>query len=587
MARFGLTRSDRATEYQPAPAALPIEVDLLVAGAGCGGMVAALTASAKGLDVVVVEKSGQVGGTTAYSAGTAWIPGTDYAAGSGDSLAAAKTYLDTVVGTEDGADHRAAFLATGAEAVRFIDANSLVRFVCPAHAPDYREGPGSVTGGRALVAQAFDGRLLGRDMDLVRPPRDGFTVLGGMMVGRADIEALLHPFRSVSSFRHVAAILLRYARDRLSHPRGTRLVMGNALVARLLASLRARNVKLLLRTGITELLRDGERVTGAVLTDANGVSTRVMARNGVVLATGGFSGAADLRSALLPHPAPEFTVAHAGNDGDGLRAAMDQGARIGAAGHRSGAFWMPTSIRQTGDRRTLFPHIILDRAKPGIIAVDAMGRRFVNEANSYHDFVSAMLAASVQPAWLVCDAVALQRYGIGLVHPGARSLRGFLRDGYLHRHATLRALATAIGVDAAGLEATAERCCEFARGGIDLDFGRGQTALNIQNGDPAVRPNPCLGPVRTPPFYAVAVWPADLATSAGLATTVDGAVLDQQGRPIAGLYAVGNDMESIMRGTYPGPGTTIGPAIVFGYRAAMHAASLRATANQVESSHAT
>lgn len=241
---------------------------------------------------------------------------------------------------------------------------------------------------------------------------------------------------------------------------------------------------------------------------------------------------------------------------------------------------MPTSVYNArahdlpSARAVLFPHIVLDRAKPGLIAVNARGLRFVNEASSYHEFVDAMLASPEigprKPAWLICDAAFIWLYGLGLVRPWQLSLRRHLKAGYLRRASTLLELAKDIGVDPAGLADTVARHNGFAATGRDEEFGRGSTRLNRQNGDSSRSPNPCLAPIDRSPFYAVAVWPADLAASAGIRTDADARVLNGGGEAIAGLYAIGNDMASIMKGTYPGPGTTLGPAIVFGYRAVQH-----------------
>ena len=396
-----------------------------------------------------------------------------------------------------------------------------------------------------------------------------------MMVAKDDIPPLLRPFASPRAFAQAARLVLRQARDRLSHPRGTRLVMGNALTARFLLSLRRTGVTLTLNTEVITLLRDGGGVIGLEV-EEGGARRTVRARRGVVLATGGFSGSAAWRARLYGHLPIQESVAFEGNTGAGLDLALSVGGAL-EADHASPGFWMPVSIwkRQDGTR-SVFPHIILDRAKPGLIAVNTAGRRFVNEANSYHDFVLGMLRSNetvpTVPAWLVCDAHFLRKYGLGMVHPGARRLGPVLRDGYLRRAPTLDALAREIGVDAGGLAATVREHNRSAETGRDDAFGKGSNALNRNNGDPAHGPNPCLGPIARAPFYAMAVHPADLGTSAGLAADADGRVLDAAGHAIPGLYACGNDRASVMRGHYPGPGVTLGPAIAFGYRAAIHAA---------------
>jgi len=246
------------------------------------------------------------------------------------------------------------------------------------------------------------------------------------------------------------------------------------------------------------------------------------------------------------------------------------GAAIDAK-HTSPAFYFPSSVH----KETVYPHILLDRAKPGLIAVNKEGRRFVNESDSYHDFVEGMFRANVAapsvPAWLICDRSFIRDYGIGLIRPGAgrRAIERYIADGYLHRAETLEALAERIGVDAKNLARTVQDHNRFAVTGVDEAFGKGGTEYNQFNGDPANKPNPCLRPIEHAPFFAVAVYPSTMGTCVGLATDGDARVLDENGAAINGLYAVGNDMASLFRGVYVGPGITLGPALVFAYRAVM------------------
>jgi succinate dehydrogenase/fumarate reductase flavoprotein subunit len=557
------------------------EVDLLVVGAGAAGMTAALVGALEGLAVLVCEKSDQVGGTTATAAGTIWVPGSSQSqrAGLADSIDAARTYLAgelaKVARDDAGERRRRAFLETGPEALDYLEARSEVRFVPPAKHPDYHARPGAALAGRALVPPPFDGRRLGPDFRLVRPPLPEFMVLGGMMVGKDDIAPLLAPFASIGALRHALALLGRQLTDRVRHARGTRLVMGNALVARLLYSLRRQGVPIWLDSPVRELVREDGRVVGAVVVGERG-TRRVRARRGVVLAGGGFAASAAWRARLLPQPTAPYTPAFEGATGDGLDLARAVGAALDDDPARAG-LWTPVSVRRRRDgSQAVYPHILLDRAKPGLIAVNAAGRRFVNEADSYHDFVLGMYRAHDSvlsiPAHLVCDRRFVREYGIGLVHPGTRRLRRFIDDGYLIAADTLADLARRLDIDAAGLADAVARHNRDAGTGVDAAFGKGSSELNRFNGDPRQQPNPCLRPIVEPPFYAVTVWPGVLATSAGLKTDEHGVVQDARGAAIAGLYACGNDMASVMQGAYPGPGTTLGPALVFGYRVALHAA---------------
>lgn len=555
--------------------------DVVVVGAGGAGMAAALFAALEGLDALLVEHTPLLGGTTAWSAGTTWIPGTTHAAEVGaaeDDAGAAADFLRNAVGNHSSEAMRQAFLTNGPRAVARLEAETLVRFRARPLHPDYiQEVPGASLRGRALEPLPFDGRMLGARLALVRPPIPEFTVLGGMMVDRDDIPHLLNMTRSWASFRHAARLLSRYAADRLRHKRGTRMLMGNALVGRLLASLDARKVPILLETKVEELLHGASGVQGAVLS-REGRRWRVLARRGVVLATGGFNRHPERRAAMLPAPVAAFSPAAPGLTGEMHDLALALGARYGT-GAADNAFWAPVSVRRRADgSMAAFPHFVLDRGKPGVIAVNASGRRFVNEATSYHLFVRAMYAAHATvpsiPCFLVTDSDGLRRYGMGMVRPGGRGLAAWLSDGYLTEAPTLAALAAKLGIDAAGLGETVARMNAFAASGEDLDFARGSTPYHRANGD-ATRglPNPNLGTIGTPPFYALRLLPGDIGAATGLLTDTDAQVLGPEDRPIGGLYACGNDMQSVMGGVYPAPGITIGPALTFAYIAARHAAA--------------
>ena len=280
-----------------------------------------------------------------------------------------------------------------------------------------------------------------------------------------------------------------------------------------------------------------------------------------------------MRERLFPKGTQRYSMAPDSNTGDGILAAERAHGEI-AEDQKSPALWMPSSVMPQPDGQlAVFPHIMLDRAKPGLIAVNSAGARFVNEANSYHDFVEGMLRSHRTtpsiPSFLICDRSFIRDFGLGLIHPGTRDLTRFFKSGYLFQGDSIVNLAQAIGVDGGALAGTIARHNRFAETGIDEEFGRGTSELIRFNGDLDNKPNPCLRKIGPGPYFAVAVWPSDLASSAGLRTDINGRVLTSDRRPIAGLYAVGADAASIFRGTYPGPGTMIGPALVFAWRAAM------------------
>ena len=553
--------------------------DLVVIGAGGAGMAAALFAALDGKQVLLVERTEHVGGTTAWSAGTTWVPGTHHAAkvNPSDTLADAARYLSNAIGERTPAALRQAFLDHGAAAVQRVEDHTDVKFRPYAKHPDYiSDLGGSTLAGRALEPVPFDGRLLGDLFKLVRPPIPEFTVLGGMMVDRTDINHLLALTQSFASFRHSLKIIARHGMDRLSHPRGTRLVMGNALVARLLHSLsKQASVTLLLNTSVERFERDATGVRGVVL-KGQGASRAVSVSGGVVLASGGFNRHPELRAQLLPGADMAWCPAGPGHTAEAHAPAKAVGAAYGQ-GAMNNAFWAPVSLRKRADGSTaVFPHFVMDRAKPGMLTVNQKGERFVNESTSYHLFGIAMQATGSVPAYLVCDATALHKYGIGMVRPGAspKDLAPFLADGYLTQGATLYELAQKLGIDAAGLKASVQEINRCAETGVDPRFHRGETAYQQNIGDAtAGTKNPNLGPLKTAPYFAVKLHPGDIGAATGFATDGDARVLDAQGQPIPGLYAVGNDMHSIMGGVYTAPGITIGPGLVFGYLAARHAAA--------------
>ncbi len=551
--------------------------DLVVAGAGAAGMTAAAVAASQGMRVLLVEKTALVGGTTAWSGGMVWVPANRQmlAAGMADSLDAARRYLAATVASESGAAMREAFLTHAAEAIDYLARHTPVQLRPVAVYPDYYpDRPGATLGGRVLEPCPFDARALGPRFALLRPPLPEFTLFGGMMVSRPDIAHFRRAWRSARSAWRVATLLARHAGERLTAPRGTSLYLGNALAGRLLLALTVLGVELRLGTRLAALRHTGTRITGILLRDAAGAETELTCR-GVVLATGGFSHDAALRARTLPEAAGMVSAAAPGNAGEGIGLGLDAGGALGTA-NASGAFWVPVSrFRRADGSDGVFPHTVTDRAKPGLIAVDAAGERFVNEAVSYHEFVLAMLRHGLgadRPAHLICDRRFLWTYGLGRVRPFSLRLREHLASRYLHAAPSLGALATALGIDAAGLTATVAAHNADARAGVDRRFGRGSDAYQRHLGDADHRPNPCLAPIETPPFYAVAVYPADLGTATGLVTDAQARVLGADGVPIAGLYACGNDMNSVMNGAYPGPGITLGPALTFGYLAARDAA---------------
>ena len=552
--------------------------DVVVIGAGGAGMSSALFATLKGARVLLVESTEYLGGTTALSAGTSWVPGTDKGlkVEPRDTLERAKTFLNNAVGDRAEQSLRDAFVDNGAKAVALLEAQTDVHYQVRALHPDYlSELEGSVLRGRAIEPIPFDGRKLGGALKLIRPPIPEFTVLGGMMVDRDDIAHLLKLTQSWRAFTYSARIILRHGMDKLLWGRGTRLVMGNALIARLLYSLMQRQVTILTQTRVESLVKKGDAVHSVVLSQGD-VKRTVRVKGGVVMASGGFNRHPTLRAEMLPGADIDWCPGAPGHTGAAQDLALAAGARFGDKG-MSHAFWAPVSKRQRADGSTaVFPHFVMDRGKPGMITVNQSGHRFLNESTSYHLFGIAMQEAHAAtpsvPSWLIADAAALKRYGMGMVRPGGKGLAPFLADGYLTQANSLGELAQKLGMRADVLQATVAAFNESAIKGDDRAFQRGTTDYQRANGDPLWDgPNPCLGALTQGPFYAVRLYPGDIGAATGLLTDAHARAIDGYGHIIAGLYACGNDMHSIMGGTYPGPGITIGPGLTFGYLAAEHA----------------
>ncbi|MCS7269027.1 MAG: FAD-dependent oxidoreductase [Geminicoccaceae bacterium] len=563
--------------------------DVVVLGSGAAGLTAALAAALAGARAVVIEHAERFGGTSARSSGTLWIPGNHHLGREAErDRARARRYLEALVEGRGEPALLEAFLRHGPRMLADLERRAGLAVRPFPLAPDYRqELPGAALRGRALEPAPFDGRALGALFARLEPPLPELLLAGGTMVTRAEAQRLLRAPRDLADAAFAVRLFARTACDRLhGWPRGTRLVMGNALVARLARAFLARGGTLRLGTVPVRLLREGERVVAVEVREREGATRLLRARRAVILAGGGFPASAACRERFLPRPVAPGTPAVDGADGSTIALARALGAAL-APVSEDHALWFPSSlVPREGGGSGVFPHIVLDRPKPGMIAVDSCGRRFVDEACSYHEFVRAMYRRHREvpaiPAHLVCDARALWSYGLGAVRPRALFVDRWVRRGYLARATTLDELARAIGVDPRGLAETVARVNRFAESGVDPDFGKGASAYDRAHGDPEHRPNPCLGPLREPPFYAVALWPTPLATSLGLRIDARARVLDAGGRPIPGLYACGADAQHLFAGEYPGPGAQLGPAMTFAWLAARHALGLEPEADEAD-----
>lgn len=549
---------------RPDPANL--EFDVVVAGSGSAGMTAAIVAALNGLSVVLVEKTSVFGGTTAWSGGGCWVPCNPLIekVGLKDSREAAVAYADAVIGRFLRKDLYETFLDESPRMLDFMLKRTKVLFMPRTPAPDYQMTlPGALIGGRSLGSVPYDGRELGEHLPLLRPALSEFNAPWGMMMSPLDAMHALNAFKSRASFWYMTKLFARYFVDLLRYGRATRLTMGCALAGRLLRSAIDAGVTLWTKTEARRLVTaDDGRVTGLIVA-RDGAEITLSARKGVVLACGGFSSSEEQRARFYPNPQFHTTLVAEGNTGDGQRMAAEVGATFQTENAHNGVWQVVSTHRRRDGSLQRVPHFFNDLPKPGCIAVNTKGERFGNEANL--ELAGAMNATGSVPAWLIADHAFMTKYGMGLVYPFGIRLSRFVREGYVKKGTSLRELAKAIGVDADGLERTVARSNEFARTGVDADFGKGGQPLDLAMGDPSHKPNPCLGPIATAPFYAVRIVPGDVASVRGLRVNRLAQPLDAQDRPIAGLHVCGLDMNSLWSGTGFANGAFHSQNMTFGY----------------------
>ena len=541
------------------------EFDVVVVGSGAAGMAAALTAAHHGLRVVVIEKTDRFGGSTARSGGGLWLPGNEVLrkAGVRDTPGRARAYLAYVAGDGVTQARQRALLDHGPAMLAFVRASTPVDFAwVPGYADYYPEAPGGLAQGRSIEPVPLDGRVLGAELARLNPAYA--PAPNGITITQADYRWLSLGPRHPRAMLATAKILGRMARTRLL--RQPMLSLGQALAAGLRAGLLAREVPVWLGTPMTGLQMTDGRVTGVEVT-RDGRPALIRAGRGVVLAAGGFEHNEQMRRRYQRQPiGTEWTTGAAGNTGDAITAGDAAGAALDLM---DDAWWGP-SIPLSGG-----PYFCLaERSLPGCLLVNGAGQRFVNESAPYVDAVHAMYdghcdAVPHIPSWLITDQRYRNSYVFAGLPPRKPLPRRWYAAGAVHRAPTVAELADQVGIDPAALAKTVVRFNEFAQAGRDEDFHRGNSAYDRYYSDPRRRPNPCLAPLDTPPFYAVKIVPGDLGTKGGLRTDERARVLRADGTPIAGLYAAGNTSAAVMGHSYAGAGATIGPAMTFGYLAAL------------------
>ncbi len=542
------------------------EVDFLVIGSGAGGFSAALAAADAGLDTLLIEKAAVYGGSTALSGGGIWVPNnpTLLREGLGDARVDVRRYLDAVVGNRVPTKNLDAFIDEGPKMVAFLENSSPhMRFQwCTGYSDYHPEAPGGRPAGRSIEPLPVDLRSLGADEQVLRPA--ALATPPGLYITSKDFVQLNMVMRTwkarrtalKTGFNAVKAILLRRRMDTL----------GRALIARLRLALRDAGVPLWLSTPMTSLIVDDAGVVRGVAAERDGRPVRIGARKGVLLATGGFEWNEEMRKRYLPEGGRDnFSAGSKDNTGDGIIAGENIGAAVDLM---DDAWWMPSFQLPNGQTMVM----VAERSIPQAIIVDQHGKRFTNEAAPYVTFVHDQLAGGHGPAWFVFDERARKRYPVGGIMPGMKFPKSWFDAGLMVTASTVAELAEMIGVPRDALADTVDRFNGFARRGVDEDFHRGVSAYDNYYGDPTL-PRPVLDELNHAPYYALRMRAGDLGTKGGLVYNEHAQVLRGDGTVIDGLYAVGNTSAAVMGNDYAGAGATIGPAMVFGYIGARHAAA--------------
>lgn len=549
--------------------------DVLVVGSGAAGLSAGLSAQLKGLSALVLEKTEYYGGSSAISGGAIWVPLNHYLdeAGVKDTPEQARAYLDATVGNRVSDELKETYLNRGPEMLRFLhDRTEHIRFeFTPGYSDYYPERKGGFPNGRSVEPLMFDLRKLGEDEKKIRKAN---LPTKGIVMNSYEFHKLNMIKRTSIGKRMSLKVGMRLIKSKITGARYSTL--GEALIGRLRLSYKEAGGELWLSAPFCDYVVENGKVVGLEV-ERNGKKMRIEARKGVVIGAGGFSHNQALRDKYLPAPTKaEWTSASPGQTGDFI----DTSLRLGAKLDLMERVWGAPSAIPPGEAPFF---LVADRGIPNMIVVNSNGERYLNEAAPYHEFIDHMYENNKQgaktiPSWLILDNTAKSRYIIMALFPGQKFPEKWINNGYIKEADTIEKLAAKMDVPVETLTATIQRFNQFAHDGRDKDFKRGDSAYDRYYGDPTLK-NPNLAPIDKAPFYAIPIYPGDIGTKGGLVIDKYARVLTEDGTPIEGLYAAGNSSAAVMGETYPGPGATIGPAMLFGYIAACHMAEKAETKN--------
>ncbi len=537
-----------------------LETDVLVVGTGGGGLTAAIMAHDNGARVTVIERSDKVGGTTSDSGGLLWIPQHHHMAKTGhsDSREDALRYCKAITKGRVADELVETYVDTAHEMVKYLEEYTPLNLECTSY-PDYHpefEGGHTKEASRSLGPMMFNKNDLGEAAANLRPNRYPAMPMLFSELEKWEAGTKIHllPFDLIGE--RMESGLAGF---------------GEALIGHLYKGCLDRGIEPVLNTRGLELITEESEII-SLQAEQNGKSLYIGARKGVILACGGFEWNRELVAAFLPGEIP-YPNSPPYNEGDALKMAMAVGADLGVMCEN----WGSISILIPGEESYGKPYgriSLSERALPHCIMVNRKGKRFVNEAANYNDMFKPLWEMDPNtmeylnlPAWHIFDQQFFDKYPCMTIMPGEPV------PDYVERGQTLKELAQNIDIDPDGLEGSVERFNKFAIKGIDPDFQRGKSAYDIYYGDRDHKPNPSLGTLEKPLFYALPTYPGSIGTKGGPKINPNGQVLHVSGKPIPGLYAAGNAAAAVSGPGYWGAGGTIGPAMTFGYLAGRHAAN--------------
>ncbi|MEH7385172.1 FAD-dependent oxidoreductase [Bacillus sp. JJ1521] len=541
-------------------------VDVLVVGSGASGFSAALTAKLEGLNTLLIEKEKKFGGASALSGGGVWIPNNRYLseAGVADTFEEAKLYLDSTIGDRISDSMKETYLKKGIEMLDYLHTRTKhMRFSYATNYSDYYAHlPGGKAIGRSIEPLFIDTNKLQDWRELMLEP--SLDTAGFVMTGQ-DFHKVNMVSRTWEGKMRALRLGIRMIKTKLTRARPASL--GQSLIARLALSYKEINGELWLNTSFEDFIFEGDQVIG-IKVNKDGKEMFLKANKGVILGSGGFSRSQIKRDKYLPKPTNiAWTSSPNGQTGDILTPAEKLGAKFDLMDKVWGA---PSIIDHNGKPYFL----VADRALPNMMIVDQNGDRYANEAIPYHEFVEKMYEHNDKTngkaihSWIIVDKNTKSRYLFAALFPGQDFPKEYYSNDIVRVGNTIEELAEKLEMKPDKLKSTIDRFNQFAKNGIDEDFGRGDNPYDRYYGDPTLK-NPNLDSLAKGPFYALRVYPGDIGTKGGVVVDELARIIKSDGTPIKGVYASGNCSASVMGETYPGPGATLGPGMTFGHIAAM------------------